>query len=84
MVFIIFGSLIGAVLGLRFKVFILIPTGCFALAIAAVDGLARGHALRWIAITMITAATSLQIGYLGGCVLRSLVAVAPERLQQLK
>jgi hypothetical protein len=81
MVFIIFGTLIGAVLGLRFKVFILIPTVCFALAIAAADGYARGHTLRWIALTMITAATSLQVGYIGGSILRSVVRAAPERLQ---
>jgi hypothetical protein len=65
------GLLVGAALGLRFSVFILIPAICFALIIAAVDGIARGHEVWWIASTMVIAATSIQVGYIGGIVVRS-------------
>src|ERR1700730_12259213 len=65
------GLLVGAALGLRFSVFILIPAICLALIIAAIDGIARGHEVWWIASTMVIAATSIQVGYIGGIVVRS-------------
>jgi hypothetical protein len=76
MTLIILGSLIGAVFGLRFKVYILIPAVGFALAIAAVEGVARGHGVGQVAITMAIAATSLQVGYIGGSVLGSVLGIA--------
>jgi hypothetical protein len=65
------GLLVGAALGLRFSVFILIPAICFALIIAAIDGIAGGHEVWWIASTMVIVATSIQVGYIGGVVVRS-------------
>jgi len=61
------GILVGAVLSLRFNIVILIPVMCAALTIAAVDGIARGDGVWYIAGTMVLVVTALQLGYLGGC-----------------
>jgi len=66
MILILIGILVGAVLGLRFKVFVLVPVICIGLAIVAVDGVARGDDPWLLAISMIVIATSLQVGYFGG------------------
>jgi hypothetical protein len=62
--------LIGAVLGHRFKAFVLIPVICVALAIVAVCGGARGDGLWQLAGPMIAITVSLQLGYIGGSVAR--------------
>jgi len=60
--------LIGVVLGLRFKVFILVPAIGLALAMVAVNGAGDGT---WqLAGTMVLVATFLQLGYLGGVILQ--------------
>ncbi len=60
------GTLIGAVLGLRFKVLVLVPVMVFALAIVAVDGIARGDSVWQLVAAMVVVATSVQLGFLGG------------------
>jgi hypothetical protein len=63
--------LIGAALGLRFKVFILVPVIGLALAMVAVNGAGDGT---WqLVVTMVVVATFLQLGYLGGSILQSAV-----------
>lgn len=60
--------LIGVVLGLRFKVLILVPTIGLALSMIALNGTADGI---WRLVgTMILVATFLQLGYVGGSFLR--------------
>ena len=60
--------LVGVVLGLRFKVFILVPAIGSALAMVAVNGAGDGT---WKLVgTMIVVATSLQLGYVGGSILQ--------------
>jgi hypothetical protein len=66
MILILIGGLVGAVLGLRYKVFALVPVICLALAIVAVGGVARGDDLRQLVVSMIVIAASLQLGYVGG------------------
>jgi hypothetical protein len=67
------GALIGAVLGLRFNVFILIPTIILAaIGVAAVE-LARGDQAGSVALTIILAATALQVSYLVGIIARATV-----------
>jgi hypothetical protein len=62
--------LVGAVFGLRFKVFILFPTiGC-ALPLILGIGLARGDDAWSILLAMVLAATALQLGSLFGAVTR--------------
>ena len=65
------GALIGAVLGLRFKVFILIPAIIVAaIGVAAIE-LARGDHAGSVPLTIILTATALQVGYLVGFIARA-------------
>jgi hypothetical protein len=54
--------LVGVVLGLRFKVFILVPAIGLALAIVAVNGVVG---------SMVVVAAFIQLGYLSGIILRA-------------
>jgi hypothetical protein len=64
------GILIGAALGLRFKVLSLIPVICVALSIIVGGGMARGVGFSRLALVMITIAVFLQLGYMLGNVVR--------------
>ena len=56
----------GAVLGLRYKVFILLPAATFVLVFVIGVGVARGAGIWRIALDMMVATTALQLGYVGG------------------
>jgi hypothetical protein len=56
--------LVGAVLGLHFKVFVLIPVILSALAVLAGTVLAWEIGMDRIALEMVAVATALQLGYL--------------------
>jgi CBS-domain-containing membrane protein len=59
-------ALVGAVLGLRFTVFVLLPAVASALAIALAIGVMQ-HVGAWsIAATAAMVTVALQLGYLGG------------------
>jgi len=65
--FIIIGStLSGILLGLRFKVFVLVPAILLAMGVL----IASSHELKMITLTLFGTAVSLQIGYLMGCIVR--------------
>jgi hypothetical protein len=66
----ILSVLVGAVLGIRLRVIALIPAMAFAFAAIAGIGAARGNAPSLIAVTMVFAAISLQLGYLAGSATR--------------
>jgi hypothetical protein len=76
MILILIGVLVGAVLGLRFKVFVLAPVICIALVIVAVDGVARGDELWRLAVSMIVIATAVQLGYILGIVIQFVMDLA--------
>jgi hypothetical protein len=57
--------LAGAVLGLRYKVFILLPAATLVLVFVIGVGVAHGASIWSIALDMIVAATALQLGYAG-------------------
>jgi len=57
---------IGALLGLRFNVVILIPASFLALFVTATTGIARGDGLWSTAATMAVALAALQVGYVVG------------------
>jgi hypothetical protein len=57
-------TLAGAGLGMRFKVFILIPTIGFILIIILAHGLARGTSVSGILIAAVLASSCLQVGYI--------------------
>jgi hypothetical protein len=74
--------LLGAVLGMRFKVLILIPVIAFALISIVAGGIGSGDSF-WAALTAaVLASVCLQIGYLGGTVTRHTMALA--RAQRLR
>jgi hypothetical protein len=64
--FVLSALLIGAALGIRFKVLVLLPAVASICTTVLAVRLARGDESFSIAITMIAAASSLQIGYLSG------------------
>jgi hypothetical protein len=68
--------LVGAVLGLRFTVWILIPGIAFGLFSAAAAGMAHRHDLGTIALSMVLIAVGLQLGYLMGTTTRFVIAGA--------
>jgi uncharacterized membrane protein YedE/YeeE len=60
------GLVLGAVLSLRFNVFILIPAICLGLVVVAISGLTRGHTI-WSVMEMIAVGVgALQLGYFVG------------------
>ncbi len=65
-VFLAIGTIAGILLGLRFKVFVLVP----AILIATIVIIASGHELKVTALTVFGTVVALQIGYIAGCVLR--------------
>ena len=64
------GILVGAVLGLRFKVLVVVPVICVELAIVLVDGIARGNGAWWTALAMIAIVISTQVGYFTGNIIK--------------
>ena len=59
-------TIVGVLLGLRFKVFILVPV--ILVVMGAI--IAGGHGLKMIVVTVVAAAVVLQIGYVLGCAVR--------------
>ena len=80
---ILLAFLLGAVLGMRFKVFILIPAiGLIFIAILA-GAVARGNGMAGTLIAAVLASSSVQIGYVLGIIARYSVAFArAERLRK--
>jgi hypothetical protein len=68
--------LIGVVLGLRFRVFVLVPVICGGLAIIVVDGVARGNGFLQLAFAMIATVAALQLGYFLGNVVVGILSAA--------
>jgi hypothetical protein len=62
--------LAGAVLGMRFKVLILVPAIGLMIVAVLVGGIVRGDGVSIVTITAFLAASCTQIGYLGGTVTR--------------
>ena len=62
--------LIGAMLGLRFKVLILVPAIVIGSAATLGIGMAHSNSLWSILLAMALAITALQMGYLGGAAIR--------------
>jgi hypothetical protein len=70
--------LLGAVLGLRFKVLILLPAAVVAVAImAAADSVAH-NSLSTTAVDVVLVLAGLQMGYLAGAIAAGLMGVAPQ------
>jgi hypothetical protein len=72
----IISFLIGVALGLRFKVLILVPAIGLALAMVAVHGIVVEDGVWRLVGTMVVVATFIQLGYLGGSVLHSVIGAS--------
>ena len=72
----IIATLVGAVLGTRFKVLILVPAITLAMVTVAVTGGMASLSLVWMALAFALASTGLQVGYLGGIATRHAMAAA--------
>jgi len=66
--FTIVSVLVGALLGMRFRVFILLPVVLLTVAIVAAVGLARESGAWRILLEIVVVMTALELGYLGGSV----------------
>lgn len=64
---------IGSALGLRCRIFVLLPVILLGLFVFTAFGLAQGTTIRSIMLTNVIGATCLQIGYLGGSLLKFLI-----------
>jgi hypothetical protein len=71
--------LIGAMLGLRFKVLILVPANVIGSAATLGLGIAHSNSFWSTLLAIALAITALQIGYLGGTAIRFLIAAARVR-----
>jgi hypothetical protein len=68
--------LLGAVLGLRFKVLILLPAAIVAVAIMVAADSIEHASLSTTVVDVVLALASLQIGYLAGAIAGGLTGVA--------
>ena len=68
--------LAGALLGMRFKVLILVPAICLALLAILAVGISSSVSFSFIALAMVLAAACLQLGYLIGIAARYAMAGA--------
>jgi hypothetical protein len=66
--------LIGALLGLRFRVLVLVPATAVCIFLVLLVGLSSGAGAAWTAIVAVIAAALLQVGYLGGVTISFFVA----------
>ena len=71
LVFLIAGTIVGILLGIRFKVLVLVPASLLAAVIVIANG--SSHTFGVILLTLVGTVASLQIGYVVGSILRALV-----------
>ena len=72
--FLIIGTIAGIMLGLHFKVLILVPATLLATVVITVTGIASGHELRVIALTVFGTVALLQIAYIVGGILKVVIS----------
>jgi hypothetical protein len=67
-------ALVGVILGLRLTWLFLVPTVAVVLVAIAGFAIMRRSGVDWAMLAMVLAATALQVGYLCGGALRSVIA----------
>jgi hypothetical protein len=77
----IFTFLVGAVLGQRFTVFVLVPAILVTLGVAIGLGIALAQTPGTIVLATVAAVVCLQIGYLAGLGIRQLIQARASRLR---
>jgi hypothetical protein len=76
----IIGVVVGIVLGLRYKILILVPAVLFAMTIAIIIGVARADSFWAIVLTTVVLVIVIQLGYLAGIAIRAIIAaIRPPR-----
>lgn len=75
-------SLIGAVLGIRFRVQVLFPVAIFSIVTVTSVAAFKGSAVSSAILAVIVSVISLQLGYLGGLFTR--FAMAASRVASLR
>ena len=65
----ILAAAVGAILGLRFKVFVLAPAMLIVGGCAIIAGMLAGHDARLVVLIVAGTLALLQIGYISGCLL---------------
>ena len=60
---------VGAILGLRFRVFVLAPATLIVGGCAIIAGMLAGHDTRLVVLSVAGTLALLQIGYIAGCLL---------------
>jgi hypothetical protein len=76
MILSIISLLVGALLGQRFKVMVLMPATAIVLVVAIGTGVTHAHTAWSIILMAAAAATSMQIGYLIGIGIHHVLAAA--------
>jgi hypothetical protein len=76
---IIFGVTIGAILGTRFRVFVVVPAIFFAAAIVVAIGYVNGLSGRTLSLALLAMLVSLELGYLVGCLGRPILSAQTNR-----
>lgn len=71
--------LVGMILGLRFRVLILLPVIAIVLAAVFAGRLAHAEFLTHVTLAAILSVTCLQLGYLGGVISRCLLSTLPRQ-----
>lgn len=78
-ILIIFCVLVGAIVGLRFQVYILVPVIAMAIFCVAVIAVARDDHVWAIILTVLSSVVSLEVGYLCGSFARFILAELHKR-----
>jgi hypothetical protein len=81
---VISGFVTGAILGSRFRVFVLVPAILFGIISTVVVSLASGVNLLTSFLAVLAVLTSLQCGYVGGVVAAYFAARMPHRAKRTK
>ena len=67
--FLAIGAVAGIMLGIHFRVLVLVPATLFFAGVVTAVGLIGDQQLKVIALTLVGTAALLQVGYIVGCVL---------------
>jgi hypothetical protein len=71
--------LAGAVLGLRFKILVLVPATVIGSAATLGASITQGNGLWFLLLALVLVISALQIGYLSGAFIRSVTAGTRDR-----
>jgi hypothetical protein len=78
--FALIGVVVGIVLGLRYKILILVPAVLFAMIFTIMVGVARADSFWSIVLTTVALVTAVQLGYLAGIAIHAAIAaIRPPR-----